>query len=108
MDKPRDHNVLNTRTLKINYELVLEASNERDKPSDFIDFCRSQSRYESYKEDEIRLDKMFDKTRYGKEVEELATKLANEAIKRVVESKKFETVSENEQTYHTDKKEKVR
>lgn len=91
-----------------NYELLLEASNERDNPSDFIEFCRSQGRYESYKEDEIRLDKMFDKTRYGKEVEELAIKLANEAIKRMEESKKLETVSENEETYRTDKKEKVR
>jgi len=91
-----------------NYELVLEASNERDNPSDFINFCRSQTRYDSYKKDEKRLDKMFDKTCYGKEVEELATRLANEAIKRMEESKKLEAVSENVLAYQTDKKEKVR
>ena len=52
MDKPRDHNVLNTRTLKINYELILDADAKRHNPKDFIEFTSEQNRYESLKKEE--------------------------------------------------------
>jgi hypothetical protein len=79
-----------------NYELVLEAETRRDNPSNFIDFCNNQHRYNSYKDDERRLKIMFDKTKYGKEVQELAIKLSDEAIRRMEEVKKTKNASFNQ------------
>lgn len=49
-----------------NYELKSEADNERRNPENFIDFCEKQDRYESLEEDERIIEKMFDRTVYGK------------------------------------------
>ena len=92
MDKPRDHNVLNTRTLKINYELILEADALRNNPTDFIDFSKLQNRYESLKADELVMDRLFDQTKYGRDVQELAKRLADEFISKMSpDSKLMET-----------------
>jgi len=66
-----------------NYELVLEAEAQRNNPEDFIDFAKSQSRYERLKAEEEILDQLFDQTKYGKELEELAIKLAGEFLAHV-------------------------
>jgi len=66
-----------------NYELIQEAKEASANPSDFLGFCRKQSRYESLREDEKLLDKMFDRTCYGKEINDLALKLANAAIEQM-------------------------
>lgn len=66
-----------------NYELIQEAKESRESPNNFLDFCNKQSNYDSLREDEKLLDKMFDRTCYGKEVNDLAIKLANEAIQRI-------------------------
>ncbi len=106
MDKPRDHNVLNTRTLKINYELILDADAKRHNPKDFIEFTSEQNRYESLKKEEFCLDRMFDRTVYGKEIEELAVKLADEFISKLNQSNDVEksvaAVSEEVRQYSTD------
>ena len=49
-----------------NYELKSEADNERRNPENFIDFCEKQDRYERLEEDERIIEKMFDRTVYGK------------------------------------------
>ena len=49
-----------------NYELITEADKERKNPDNFIDFCKKQERYESLLEDERIIEKMFDRTVYGK------------------------------------------
>ena len=95
-----------------NYELIQEAKERRDSPENFLDFCSSQGKYESLREDEKTLDKMFYKTRYGKEINELAERLAQEAVNNMKASKKMDSVviavTEEIQQYSTDKKGKVR
>jgi hypothetical protein len=60
-----------------NYELILEADANRNNP----DYgSEEQERYERYKVDEIRLDRLFDKTSYAKEIELMAEKLAMDFI----------------------------
>lgn len=51
-----------------NYELMTEADKERRNPDNFIDFCKKQERYESLLEDERIIEKMFDRTVYGKAI----------------------------------------
>ena len=47
-----------------NYELILDAEAHRSDPKDFNDYNEYQSKYESLKADEKRLDRLFDKTSY--------------------------------------------
>lgn len=63
-----------------NYELILEADALRNNSTDLIDFSKMQSRYDSLKVEELIMDKLFQQTKYAKEVEELAKKLADEFI----------------------------
>ena len=88
-----------------NYELILEADALRNNSADIIDFSKMQSRYDSLKVEEIIMDKLFQQTKYAKEVEELARKLADEFImnmnpgQKAIETKvlKDAIVSVNEQ-----------
>jgi len=90
-----------------NYELIQEVNDAREHPDHFLDFCRKQSRYESLREDEKLLDKMFDRTCYGREINNLATKLANAAIEQMKASQDVEqaamAVTEGIGSYHTNK-----
>ena len=63
-----------------NYELILEADALRNNPRDFIDFSKMQNRYDSLKAEELIMDKLFQETKYAKEVEKLARKLADKFI----------------------------
>lgn len=95
-----------------NYELIQEANERRNSPDDFLDFCQSQKKYEALREDEKVLDKMFNRTCYGKEIHELAVKLADEVIQNLNSNKGIDTViasvTEEVKQYSTDKKGKVR
>lgn len=90
-----------------NYELILEAVALRNSSTDLIDFSKMQSRYDSLKVEEIIMDKLFQQTKYAKEVEELAKKLADEFImnmntgQKAMETKVLEDaiVSVNEQIH---------
>ena len=95
MDKPRDHNVLNTRTLKINYEFILDIDAERQNARDMIEFGNMQSRYDNLKSEEQVLDKLFGQTKYGKQVEELAVKLADELITNLSQGKDISDTVQN-------------
>lgn len=66
-----------------NYELILEADAMRSNPADFIDFSKSLSRYESLKVEETIMDRLFDQTKYGRDVQELAKRLADEFITKM-------------------------
>lgn len=63
-----------------NYEDLLENDVARAECENFIDFCNRQSKYDNLKKDEILLDRMFDQTIYAKQIEELATDMANRFI----------------------------
>lgn len=91
-----------------NYELIRDADKKRHHPKDFINFSNEQNRYESLKRDEFRLDRMFEKTVYAKEIETLAVKLADEFISNLNQGKDLEksveAVSEEVRRYSTDKR----
>ena len=90
-----------------NYELILDADAHRNDPKDFNDYNEYQSKYESLKADEKRLDRLFDKTSYGKELIEVATELADRVIAQLG-NKELEkaavTVAEGVREYSTGKR----
>ena len=92
-----------------NYELILDAEAHRSDPKDFNDYNEYQSKYESLKADEKRLDRLFDKTSYGKELIEVATELADRVIAQLG-NKELEkaavTVAEGVREYSTGKRER--
>lgn len=91
-----------------NYELILDADARRVDPKDFQDYSEYQKKYESLKADEKRLDRLFDKTCYGKEIIEVATKLADRVINQLGNKEKLEkaavTVAEGVKEYSTGKR----
>lgn len=91
-----------------NYELILDADAHRTDPKDFQDHSEYQKKYESLKADEKRLDRLFDKTCYGKEIIEVATKLADRVISQLGNKEDLEkaavTVAEGVKEYSTGKR----
>ena len=91
-----------------NYELILDADAHRADPKDFQDYSEYQKKYESLKADEKRLDRLFDKTCYGKEIIEVATKLADRVISQLGNKEDLEkaavTVAEGVKEYSTGKR----
>ena len=90
-----------------NYELILDADAHRNDPRDFKDYSEYQDKYDSLKADEKRLDRLFDKTSYGKELIEVATELADRVIAQLG-NKELEkvavTVAEGVREYSTGKR----
>lgn len=66
-----------------NYELILDMDAERQNPKDMVDFSNKQSKYESLKQEEVILDKLFDQTKYRAGIEKLAEELANQFIQNL-------------------------
>ena len=64
-----------------NYEMVQTAQAQVENPDDFIDFVNKQNRLESLRADERLLDSMFERTKYGKELVQLAEKMADDFIR---------------------------
>lgn len=63
-----------------NFELIKDAEAAVTNLKDMIDFANQKSRLETLREDEQILDKMFDRTKYGKELDALAVTLAEALI----------------------------
>ena len=78
-----------------NYEFILDIDAERHNARDIIDFGNMQSRYDNLKSEEEVLDKLFDQTKYGKQVEELAVKLADELITNLSQGKDISDTVQN-------------
>lgn len=93
-----------------NYEMLQNAKEKLQEPSNFIDFVKTSNYLDSLKEDEKKLDVMFNKTCFGKEVEELAQKLAMEAIRNIQTERSMKGYDEyNNESKETDKdKEKMK
>lgn len=66
-----------------NYDELQVAKAKRENPCDFLDFVEIDNYYKSLREDEKVLDALFDRTKYGKEVQMLAEKLAEEFIQNL-------------------------
>ena len=66
-----------------NYELLQEAREFMENPKDFDDFVFQHSRYEDLCADEKVLDAMFDRTKYGEQIERIAEALAEQFIQNL-------------------------
>lgn len=64
-----------------NYDMILQAQQELESADKFDEYEQVNTRLESLREDEKVLDVMFDRTKYGKEVEQLGKQLADDFIR---------------------------
>ena len=91
-----------------NYELILDADAHRNDPKDFKDYSEYQDKYDSLKADEKRLDRLFEKTCYAKEIDEMAAALVESFISHLSSRDDLEkaavTVAEGIKGYSTGKR----
>ena len=91
-----------------NYELILDADAHRNDPKDFKDYSEYQDKYDSLKADEKRLDRLFEKTCYAKEIDEMAAALVESFISHLSSRDDLEkaavTVAEGIKDYSTGKR----
>lgn len=66
-----------------NYELLKEAKADMENPKNFSDFADKHSRYEILCADEKALDAMFDRTKYGEQIERVAEILVEQFVQNV-------------------------
>lgn len=66
-----------------NYDLLTQAQAEMENTNDIVDFADKKARADSLGEDYQILDVLFDRTKYGAEIEALAEKLADELIQNL-------------------------
>lgn len=89
-----------------NYEMILDMEMHNE---DYEVYNEYQRKYERLKADEKRLDRMFDKTCYAKEIDELATKLADTFIRNLKNKDDLQKTAKNAadsiKSYRADKKE---
>lgn len=64
-----------------NYDMILQAQQALESSDKFDEYEQVNARLKNLQEDEKVLDAMFDRTKYGKEVEQLSKQLANEFIR---------------------------
>ena len=64
-----------------NYEMVQEAKAQVEDAEDLADYAAKKDRLDSLMVDELVLDAMFDRTRYGKELDMIAESIADEFIR---------------------------
>lgn len=74
-----------------NYEFILDIDAERQNAGDFIDFGNKQDRYNSLKNQEQVLDKLFDQTKYAVVIEKTAERLANEFIENLSKGQEMDS-----------------
>lgn len=91
-----------------NYDLILDAVTHMEEPKDFNEYNEYYEKHASLKKDEKRLDVLFDKTCYGKELTALASELAGRVISQLGNkdspAKTADTVSEDINEYSTGKR----
>ena len=63
-----------------NFELILDMEAAREEFDDIENFADNQKEYESLKEDEKVLDKLFKQTKYQKDIEQISDELTNRFI----------------------------
>ena len=63
-----------------NYDLLQKAQADLENPNDFIDFANKKAEVERLDEDYQILDVLFDRTKYGAQIHELAEKLVEELV----------------------------
>lgn len=70
-----------------NYELILETEAKLSDSDIYVRTAGMEDHLADLKKEEILLDRLFDQTRYSKEIDKLAAKLADEVISIMSENK---------------------
>lgn len=70
-----------------NFEMMQSAKADMESPDNFLDFINKKSRYDNLCEDEKALDVLFDRTKYGKDLNDMAQRLAEEFIRDLTSEK---------------------
>src|SRR5574344_1607832 len=87
---------------------IVDADAHRNDPRDFKDYSEYQDKYDSLKADEKRLDRLFEKTCYAKEIDEMAAALVESFISHLSSRDDLEkaavTVAEGIKDYSTGKR----
>ena len=73
-----------------NFEMMQAARADMENPDNMLDFSKKKSDYDSLCEDEKVLDVLFDRTKYGKALNDMAQKLAEEFIRDLTSEKGLE------------------
>lgn len=73
-----------------NYELLQEVREFMENPKDFDDFVFQHSRYEDFCADEKVLDAMFDRTKYGEQLDRAAEMLVEQLIRNLQSEKELD------------------
>lgn len=66
-----------------NFDMILSTKEKMENAESYEAFLGEKAYYEQLKEDEKILDKMFDKTCYGKELSEICAKMTEEMIAKL-------------------------
>lgn len=95
-----------------NYDMIQKAKATRENPDNFLDYVEKVKYYHNLREDERILDQMFERTKYGKAVNELAEKLASDIIQNLEQKQEMkeavQSVADEIIRFGTDKKGMVR
>ena len=66
-----------------NYEMILDADMQRKRVDHAADFSKAQENYEAYMLDGWKLDRMFDKTKYARQIDQIAKKMTEQVIREM-------------------------
>ena len=73
-----------------NYEMIQFAKENLENAVGMREHLQKQEYYNGLRRDEKILDKMFEQTRYGKEIYDLAAKLAEETIRQLQKTRNLD------------------
>ncbi|MBO5469484.1 MAG: multidrug transporter [Lachnospiraceae bacterium] len=66
-----------------NYELKCDAETGMQNPKSYLDYCQYKDAYDSLCEHGVRLDSMFEQTKYGKRNQEIVERIVARALGEV-------------------------
>lgn len=66
-----------------NYEMILDADMQRKRVDHAADFSKTQENYEVYMLDGWKLDRMFDKTKYASQIDQIAKKMTEQVVREM-------------------------
>ena len=66
-----------------NYKELVDARDRKEKPVDFLDYCRNCTLEKDLEEHKFILDRIFSRTVYGREIQMMAHRLAGEMMKEM-------------------------
>jgi hypothetical protein len=66
-----------------NYEAIEDTGFQMKHPRDYLEYCNASNREKELKKEQTILDLMFEDTKYGRDIEKVASLMAKEMIERL-------------------------